>query len=80
MLNKQRSLSIIIDGSDQQSYGFPYFNVVGKEDSKGHKLRCKLLGAIVHGHFAMMFTQHENLPTGGNLTIEVSISTQQIYS
>ena len=71
MLNKHNSLSIIIDGSDQAAYGLPYFNVVGKSDGTGHKMKCKLMAAIVHGHYAVVFTQLENLATGSNLTIQV---------
>ena len=71
ILNKMRSLSIIIDGSDQACYGLPYFNIVAKSDSAGHKMKLKLMGAIIHGHGAMVFTQLENLATGSNYVIEV---------
>ena len=32
-------LSLTIDGSDNSSYGFPYFPTITHEDSKGFKIR-----------------------------------------
>ena len=78
ILNKHKSLSIIIDGSDQASYGLPYFNIVAKGDETGHKMKLKLMGAILHGHGAVIFTQLENLATGSNYVIEVCCITFRI--
>ena len=44
---------------------------MAKSDSAGHKMKLKLMGAIIHGHGAMVFTQLENLATGSNYVIEV---------
>lgn len=38
---------------------------------KVKKLRTKLVGAIMHGHFAGVFTHTEDLMQGSNVCIEV---------
>lgn len=62
--NPKKLLSIIIDGSDQAEMGLPYFHVKTKANSKGHKLKTKLIGALVHGRQLNVFTAGENLHTG----------------
>ena len=66
-LDPANSLSIIIDGSDNGEYGFPYFYVKTKETSKGFKMKTKLIGALVHGRQLNVFTLPWNTFTGSSV-------------
>lgn len=70
-LDPNSLLSMIIDGSDQANYGMPYFAVKTKENCKGHKMKTKLIGSLVHGRQLNVFTAGENLHTGSDMVIEV---------
>ena len=61
--------SVIIDGSDQADYGLPYFHVKTKASSKGFKMKCKLIGSLVHGRQLNVFTMLQNNATGANFHI-----------
>jgi len=55
-------LVIAIDGSDQSSYGIPYFCQETKTTAKGFKMRMKLIGALVTGrlmHFCTLLNNWE---------------------
>jgi len=52
--------------------GLPYFHIASKESSEAYKMKTKLVGAIIHGHFAGVFTHLEDLKQGANITIEVA--------
>ena len=74
-------LLMTIDGSDNSSYGFPYFACAEKDhaSSKGYKVRSKLYASILHGHFGTVFTYAANLVGGSNVTIEIIHKTLQKY-
>ena len=63
--------SMTIDGSDNSSYGFPYFSQKTHATQRGYKVRSKLYAAILHGHFAAAFTYASNLEGGSNVTVEI---------
>ena len=68
-----------IDGSDNSSYGFPYFANKDHHSSKGFKVRSKLYASILHGHFGAVFTYAANLVGGSNVTIEIIHKTLQLF-
>ena len=57
-------LVIAIDGSDQSSYGTPYFAQKTKNSSKGHKMKWKLIGALASGRLMHFFTIGANWEAG----------------
>ena len=70
-------MSIIIDGSDMQNYGIPYFYDITKESSTGFKIPYKLYGAIVHGlkTYAFVINKH----WGGDCNIIIQILHEIIH-
>jgi len=66
-----QSMSIVIDGADNQAYGFPYFPEKTKMTEEGHKVKSKLYGVIVHGVWQSIYTYGNHLVGGSNVTVEV---------
>ena len=62
--NPGEILVVAIDGSDQSSYGIPYFTQSDKGTVRGWKLRLKLVGALVSGRLMQFFTIAKNWETG----------------
>ena len=82
ILSKRRPdlyLHMTIDGSDNSSYGFPYFAQKDHNSSKGYKIRSKLYASILHGQFGAVFTYASNLVGGSNVTIEIIHRTLELY-
>jgi len=82
MLAKRRPdlyLHLTIDGSDNSNYGFPFMSERTHGSSKGYKVRSKLYAAILHGHFASVFTYATNLTGGSNVTIEIIHRMLEMY-
>ena len=68
--DKEKFLSLIVDGADQSSFGLPHFYRKTK-DTSGIKIPTKLYGVIAHGRGSYAFTVPPNAPTGVNLTVEI---------
>jgi hypothetical protein len=49
------------------------------ECSKGHKIRTRLYGAILHGHFMHCYTFTANMSGGSNVSIEIIHRTLMLY-
>ena len=62
--NPEEVSVVAIDGSDQSSYGIPYFTQSDKGTVRGWKLRLKLVGALVSGRLMHFFTIANNWETG----------------
>jgi hypothetical protein len=69
--NSDHAISIIVDGTDQGSWGVPYFRQKTKLSEKYYKLRTHITGAIVHGHRSYIYTCDFNYEHGTNLQIEI---------
>ena len=61
-------MDIVIDGSDNGQYGFPYFAEKTKETDKGWKLKTKLYAALVHGWGVCCYCFNAHYPGGTNVT------------
>ena len=60
----QKLLVIAIDGSDQSSYGIPYFHQKTKGSLRGWRLPHKLVGALVSERLLHFFTIGSNWESG----------------
>lgn len=67
--NKEKCLSIAIDGADFQRYGLPYFAQKDKDSEKGFKNPIRTVGIIIHGHGNIFFTFAANVPSDSNCII-----------
>ena len=65
--NPESLLVIAIDGSDQSSYGIPYFCQETKNTAKGYKMRMKLIGALVTGRLMHFCTLGSNWECGEDI-------------
>ena len=57
-------LVIALDGSDQSSYGIPYFDQKSKSSVKGWRLPHKPIGSLVTGRLLRFFTIGSNFESG----------------
>ncbi len=64
-------LSIIIDGSDMQNYGIPYFYDITKDSSVGYKIPYKLYGAIVHGVSTHAYLVNKHWGGDSNIVVQI---------
>ena len=69
--NPNHLLSLIIDGADQSAFGLPHFSQATKSE-KGHSIKVRLIGTLVHGPHKRLFlhTMTQEYETGGNHVIE----------
>ena len=72
-------MDVVIDGSDNGNYGFPYFAQKTKETDKGWKLKTKLYAALVHGWGCCCYVFNAHYPGGSNVTVNVLHHTLTTY-
>jgi hypothetical protein len=63
-------VSIVLDGAAQQAYGLPHLLDKDKQTSGDIKMPLFLMGALVHGFNAYLFTYLRNIKHGTNIVIE----------
>jgi hypothetical protein len=63
-------VSMVIDGAAQQAYGLPHLLDKDKLTSGDLKIPLFLMGALVHGFNAYLFTYLRNIKHGTNIVIE----------
>jgi hypothetical protein len=60
----------VLDGAAQQAYGLPHLLDKDKQTSGDIKMPLFLMGALVHGFNAYLFTYLRNIKHGTNIVIE----------
>lgn len=68
---KEQCISLIVDGTDQGSWGTPYFRQPTKDTASFWKLKTHITGVMAHGHGSFIYTCQFNVHHGTNLNIEV---------
>lgn len=63
-LHPDRSMSIIIDGSDQVQNGCPYFSEKTHTMEGCHKFRLHVYGVLVHGHHPYVYLVQDHVKQG----------------
>ena len=66
----QNVMSWVIDGSDASSWALAHFAQVTHDTRSQKKVRSKVYGVIVHGHWASLHTFNSVLPGGTNVNSE----------
>ena len=73
----QNVMSWVIDGSDASAWALAHFAQVTHDTQSQKKVRSKVYGVIVHGHWASLHTFNSVLPGGTNVTVEIMHRTLQ---
>ena len=73
----QNVMSWVVDGSDASAWTLPHFAQVTHDSQSQKKVKLKVYGVIVHGHWASLHTFNSVLPGGTNVTVEIMHRTLQ---
>ena len=73
----QNVMSWVIDGSDASAWSLAHFAQVTHDSQSQKKVKSKVYGVIVHGHWASLHTFNSVLPGGTNVTVEIMHRTLQ---